>query len=93
MNIVICHGYAHRLRNDNLVESAPVFEDINDNHDFEVGAWEIRTQEEMDLSGGDNSVIKDTLVRFRDIFSFAGRRTPVSQTVQAPVGREPSQAL
>lgn len=88
MNIIIAHGFAHRLRNDNLVESAPFNEEKES-----FGMWVGRKIEDMDLSGGDWSVIVDDLTRLRDIFSFVGRRTP-SPTVEPPsVFQDASKAL
>lgn len=84
MNIIISHGFAHRLRNDGIVESCPVVrqelpqDDVPDMTALLDADWEIRNLEDMDLTGGDYSVIKDMLFRLRDIFSVAGRRLPVT---------------
>ena len=82
-NVIITHGYAHRLRSDGLIESAPYEKGT-------FGIWELRSLEEMDLSGGDWSVIQETLEKFRDIFSFVGRRTPVISKPQSQGSIEPS---
>jgi len=70
--IVITHGFAHRLRNDGLIESAPF-----DDEKLTFGEWQFRNITDMDLSGGDFEEINHTLKRFRTIFALSGRRTPV----------------
>ena len=60
MHFVIVHNFAHRLRNDGIMESAPVKlfglpTDPVENKDIIVkaGQWEYRTPEECGISGAD----------------------------------------
>lgn len=67
MHFVIVHNFAHRLRNDGILESAPVKlfglpADPVENKDIIVkaGTWERRSPDECGLSGADyQSVVKN----------------------------------
>ena len=68
MHVVIVHNYAHRLRNDGILESAPVKlfglpSDPADSKDviLKAGTWEVRSAEECGLAGADQNNIKKTL--------------------------------
>ena len=79
MNIVIAHGFAHRLLNNGTVESSPV-RIVRDQEGNEIqairGPWQSRLPSTMDLSGGDFELIRLTLDRFRAVFFDNGPRTP-----------------
>jgi hypothetical protein len=70
MNIVIVHGYAHRLMESGVVESAPVATSKAGGGSVLIDetGWQQRTPESMDLSGGDEFTIRETLERFSHIF-------------------------
>lgn len=71
MNIVIAHGYAHRLLRNNIIESTPY---AGQDEGFLV--WKQRSAEEMDLSGGDVELIRRTLELFGHIFPSNEQRLP-----------------
>ena len=79
MNVVIAHGYAHRLLNNGIVESTPVRE-VRDQEGNSIwafrGPWQAKLPSQMDLSGGDAELIRLTLERFRAVFFDNGPRTP-----------------
>lgn len=89
MNIIAAHGYAHRLRADGFVESAPMLEE---KEVLLIGDWKIRDREAMDLSGGDYEFIRNELVRLSELFVAVGRRLPVQDVPQEPL-KNPSEIL
>lgn len=54
---ITCHNFAHRLLNNNVLESAEVFEDGS------IGEFSIRGEQEMNLSGGDIALIRECIER------------------------------
>lgn len=79
MNIVICHGYAHRLRETGVVESTPVTQEGTTFLLVITDKWMPRTADSMDLSGGDAEFIRETLERYGHIFTDGLVRLPYSQ--------------
>ena len=57
MIILQVHNYQHRLLNSGILESAEVFEDGT------VGEFSIKGDQEMNLSGGDVSLIRECIER------------------------------
>ena len=74
MNIIICHGYAHRLRETGQIESMPLVDMVNLD-----GEWIPRSSDSMDLTGGDVEFIRETLERFAHLFQDGMVRLPHSQ--------------
>lgn len=77
MIIIQIHNFAHRILNNGLVESAPVFSN------GVVGEWEFRSAESMDLTGGDEEHIRHTLQRLAVMFP-GDYRLPRSGVVEQP---------
>ena len=90
MNFVICHGYAHRLMETGGIQSAPV--DTTEDGDVIVYGkdWAVRTAESMDLSGGDEFTIRETLGQFSHIFVDGMVRRPSSVPLPNAVAKEDS---
>jgi hypothetical protein len=72
MTMLIVHGWAHRVRDDGIVESAPVREfglpqDRPEDRDFTLkgGDWRVRHFSDCGLSGSDFVHIKKVLETIR----------------------------
>lgn len=82
MSIVIVHGYAHRLTQAGIIESAVAVEDnrtdVLDGITVYRADWHQRGPESMDLLGGDYELIRELLQRLSDVFKDGQRRTPVT---------------
>lgn len=87
MNIVIAHGFAHRIRTDGSMESAPA--EVTDGEVKITDRFISRTAESMDLSGGDYTVLYDMVERLSFIFQDGLRRLPNKQKAVLP----PEQAV
>jgi hypothetical protein len=78
MNIIIAHGYAHRLLRNGLVQSAPVqgFPEVGKRQGINVheSEWETRAPEQMDITGGDAEAIRIQLENLSIIFPTMERR-------------------
>lgn len=57
MIVLQVHNFAHRLLNNNILESAEVFEDGT------VGEFSQKGDKEMNLTGGDLALIRDCIER------------------------------
>lgn len=88
MNIIICHAYAHRLLNSNLIESAPVCESKQEGGWLMIAdlSWQQRTAESMDLTGGDMELIRSHLEWYGHAFPDDRQRLPhvTPETPSAP---------
>lgn len=83
---MICvHGYAHRITNMGVVESAPTVQKFEEFPVTIVDDWHQRNEIEMDLTGGDISWIRDTLQLIAYMFPDNLKRLP---TVQDETVRE-----
>jgi len=80
MNIVIAHGYAHRMLRNGMIESAPVIAVPSDRGPiFTIRPeWKPRAALQMDLSGGDFELIRLTLDQYRHVFFDDSPRLPHS---------------
>ena len=79
MNIVICHGYAHRLVETGEVQSCPVASEAANGQGsilLDGGSWHNRAASEMDLSGGDEALVREMLERMGHIFVDGLTRLP-----------------
>jgi hypothetical protein len=81
MITVQVHGFAHRLLNNGLVQSAPVAEDGT------FGEFDFRGAAGMNLSGGDEELIRSTLERLTSVFP-AEYKLPVAQPTDTAVSHE-----
>lgn len=81
MNIVIAHGYAHRMLRNGMIESAPVVAVPSDRGPIYTirPEWKPRSAVQMDLSGGDFEQIRLTLDLYRHIFFDDKPRLPHSK--------------
>lgn len=68
MIIHIVHGYAHRILNNGVVESAPVLPAPIDKDILNFGPWLPRTPESMNHTGGDMALIQEMLERQANLF-------------------------
>ena len=80
MIIFMIHGFAHRLLNNGLMQSAPV------NEDGSIGEFDFRSAESMNLTGGGEELIRNTLNNFASVFQ-AGYELPVT-TPPSVVGEQ-----
>ncbi len=85
-NLLICHGYAHRLLKNGLIESTPVKKQASTTV-IDDSDWKIRQHREMDMSGGDISEVKMQLTRLNAIFYSNETRMPSAEPLK-PVVRE-----
>jgi hypothetical protein len=65
MIVAIVHGFAHRILNNGLMQSAPV---ISEGDEIVIGEFDFHAAEEMQLGGGDEELIRSTLERFASVF-------------------------
>lgn len=81
MNIIIAHGYAHRMLNNGLVESTPVVTVPSDAGPIFTlrPDWKLRSPQQMDLGGGDMELVRLSLDQFRHIFFDEKPRLPYSE--------------
>lgn len=83
MNVLIAHGYGHRLLNNGILESAPVADTKKGGGLSIVNAdWQQRSSEEMDLSGGDVELIRNQLKFLGHVFFSDERRLPIREEVK-----------
>ena len=88
MNIIICHGYAHRLRETGQIESTPTF--VGPTGTTVVSEnWIPRSSDSMDLAGGDIEFIRETLERYAHLFADGMVRLPHSQPTPLAQPAEP----
>lgn len=90
MVIFIVNGYAHRLLNSGIMESAPVrmFGLPSDKEKQVIvpeDQWANRTPQSMNLSGGDISLIESELSRLTHIFQDESYRLPSSMPLSSEV--------
>lgn len=86
MNIILCHGYAHRLLVDGRIESAPYEGGIL------VEDWQSRSEDSMDLSGGDFELIRNMLTVLAGVFPTSEPRVPPKpekKVDESPRGSDP----
>ena len=76
MNILVTHGWAYRLRNDGIIETAKtaVMDDA-----ILLEDWLPRSMEELDMTGGDIAEIETWLKRFGLLFQDDSRRLPSNE--------------
>ena len=84
MVVFIVNGWAHRMLNNGLIESAPVRKfglPTDEEKEIIVPAdkWQVRTAQEMNLTGGDQSLIAEELHRFSHVFADESYKLPSSQ--------------
>lgn len=80
MNVVIVHGYAHRLNEFGIVESAPV-KTISGGVGLMDSDWQQRSEDSMDMLGGDMDLVRSDLERYSHVFrSEGGERVPRAES-------------
>ena len=84
MTVVIANGFAHRLTRSGIMESG-----IFDGQKIED--WWQRSKEEMGMTGGDEVLVRETLVRLSHIFQ-EGYRLPSTEAKEQKIA-QPSEPV
>jgi len=85
MTILIVDGWAHRLRNDGLMESAEVLHHRFDNDSTMMAqstlddGWAVRPPTDVELTGGEYSTIQQTINRVASQFPEGRPGLPKSE--------------
>lgn len=77
-NVVIVHGFAHRLMQNGSIESTPVVTSETGNY-ISDSDWQVRGGNSMDHTGADLSEIFSQLQRLNAIFYDNNVRVPTSE--------------
>lgn len=77
MNIIVSKGYAHRLTQGNIIQSAPA---TTTEGETKYGEWEIRGNESMKLDGLELHTIKGMLEMMAQIFYDSPLPSGIPQT-------------